>query len=126
VIVACFGRDKDWDDICVRALEESIKRWILVFVQEAIEDDWKEARDPDDDFCWEDERQSVVSPLWGFSRVPGDLFGHVSSWRSAGFLRAKDEEYPPGRSLAEPPPSPPESWGAWSVDFEPTGWGSHW
>jgi hypothetical protein len=26
VIVACFGRDKDWDDICVRALEKSVKR----------------------------------------------------------------------------------------------------
>jgi hypothetical protein len=63
VILACFGRDKDWDDICVRALEESVKRWVLAFVQEALEDDWKEARTPDDDFCWKDERQSVVSPL---------------------------------------------------------------
>jgi hypothetical protein len=77
VIVACFGRDKDWDDICVRALEESVKRWVLVFVREALEDDWKEARTPDDNFCWKDERQSVVSPLWGFPRVPGSVWARV-------------------------------------------------
>jgi hypothetical protein len=51
VIVACFGRDKTWDDICVRALEESVRRWVLAFVREALEDDWKEARALDDDFC---------------------------------------------------------------------------
>jgi hypothetical protein len=28
VMVACFGRDKAWDDICVRALEESVRRWV--------------------------------------------------------------------------------------------------
>jgi hypothetical protein len=52
VIVACFGRDKVWDDICVRALEECVRRWVLAFVQEAMEDDWKQARAPDDDFWW--------------------------------------------------------------------------
>jgi hypothetical protein len=115
--VACFERDKAWDDICVRALEEFVRRWVLAFVREALEDDWKEAGAPSDDFCWEDERQGVVSPLWGFAYVLGDLFRHVHHWRQAGFLRAKDEEYPFGRSL-ESSPSPPESsgpWGTWSV-----------
>jgi hypothetical protein len=119
VIVACFGRDKACDDICVKALEESVKRWVLTFVREALEDDWKQARTPDDDFWWENERQSIVSPLWGFPRVPGDLFGHLCLWRQTGFLRAKDEEYPPAH-FPDPwssPPSPESSrsWGAWSV-----------
>jgi hypothetical protein len=47
VIVACFGRDKVWDDICVRALEESVKRWVLAFVREAFKDDVTQARTPD-------------------------------------------------------------------------------
>jgi hypothetical protein len=117
VIVACFGRDKAWDDICVRALEESVRRWVLAFERETLEDDWKEARAPDDDFCWEDERQAVASPLWSFACVLGDLFGHAFFWRRAGFFRVKDKEYNLQRSL-EPPPSPPRSpgsWGAWSV-----------
>jgi hypothetical protein len=117
VIVACFGRDKAWDDICVRALEESVRRWVLAFVREALEDDWKQARAPDDDFWWEGEKQSIVNPLWGFASPPGDLFGHAAGWLHAGFLRVKDEEYNLQRSL-EPPPSPPGSpgsRGAWSV-----------
>jgi hypothetical protein len=135
VIVVCFGRDKAWDDICVRALEESVKRWVLAFVREALEDDWKQARTPDDDFWWENERQSAASPLWGFPRVLGDLFGHLCLWRQTGFLRANDEEYPPAH-FSDPWPSPPSpessrSWGAWSVGSDdsiggpPTGWGSH-
>jgi hypothetical protein len=137
VIVACFGRcrDKAWDDICVRALEESVKRWVLVFVQEALKDDVKQARTPHpvDQFCWEDVRENVPSPLWGFAGVPEDLFAHVFYWRRAGFFRAKDEKYNLQRSL-EPPPSPPESpgsWDAWSVYSDnsiggpTTGWGSH-
>jgi hypothetical protein len=119
VIVACFGRDKTWGEICVRALEESVKRWVLAFVREAIKDDWKQARTPDlvDQFCWEDVRENVPSPLWGFAGVPEDLFGHTFAWRNAGFFRVKDEEYNLQRSL-EPPPSPPGSpgsRGAWSV-----------
>jgi hypothetical protein len=112
VIVACFGSDKAWDDICVRALEESVRRWVLAFVREALEDDWKEARAPDDNFCWEDERESVVSPLWGFASPPGDLLEHAARWRYAGFLKAKDNEYPRGPSR-EPSPSPPGSLGPW-------------
>jgi hypothetical protein len=46
IIVVCYGRDKERDDICVRALEKSVKRWVLDFVREALEDDWKEARNP--------------------------------------------------------------------------------
>jgi hypothetical protein len=110
-------RDKAWDDICVRALEESVRRWVLAFVREALEDDWKQARAPDDDFWWEGEKQSIVNPLWGFASPPGDLFGHAAGWLHAGFLRVKDEEYNLQRSL-EPPPSPPGSpgsRGAWSV-----------
>jgi hypothetical protein len=119
--VACFGRDRAWDDICVRALGEFVKRWVLAFVREALEDDWKQARTPDDDFWWENERQSTASPLWGFPRAPGDLFGHLCLWRHAGFLRAKEEEYP-HTHFPDPWPSPPSSessrsWDAWSVGF---------
>jgi hypothetical protein len=93
VTVACFGRDKAWDDICVRALEESVKRWVLAFVREALKDDVKQARTPDPVDRWEDVRKNVPSPLWGFAGVPEDLFGHVFYWRRAGFFRVKDEEY---------------------------------
>jgi hypothetical protein len=54
-------------------------------VREALEDDWKEARTPDDNFCWEDERQSVVSPLWGFPRVREICLGTRSPGVRRGF-----------------------------------------
>jgi hypothetical protein len=104
-------------------------------VREAIKDDWKQARTPDDNFWWENVRQSTVSPLWGFSSVTGDLFGHLGLWRQTGFLRAKDEEYPPAHpSYTWPSPPSSESsrsWGAWSVGSNcsiggpSTGWGPH-
>jgi hypothetical protein len=131
--VACFGRNKEWDDICVRALEESVKRWVLVSVREALEDDWKEARNPSDDFWWEGDRQSVISPLGGFPKVWGDLFGHRCLWQQAGFLRAMDEEHPLAFSWdpwpSSPSPGSPRSWGDWSVGSDGsirgpyTGWG---
>lgn len=61
--MVCFGRDKDWDDICVRALKESVKRWVLAFVREVLEEAWIEARNPSSYFWWEEERQSVANPL---------------------------------------------------------------
>jgi hypothetical protein len=129
IIVACYGRDKEWGDICVRALEKSVKRWVLDFVREALEDDWKEARNPSDNFWWEGERQSVVSPLWAFLKAPGDLFEHATSWNSTGWLRARDEE-PSAWNRWSPPSSPSLGhWDAWSVGSGRsageiyTGWG---
>jgi hypothetical protein len=42
VIVACYGRDKEWDDICVRALKESVERGVLNFMRKVLEEDWIE------------------------------------------------------------------------------------
>jgi hypothetical protein len=92
IIVACYGRDKEWNDICVRALKESVKRWVLDFVREALEDDWKEAKNPSDNSWWEGKRQSVVSPLRAFPKAPGVLFGHATLWNRTGWLIARDQK----------------------------------
>jgi hypothetical protein len=120
VILACFERDKAWDDICVKALEDSVRRWVVAFVREAIKDDWKEARAPNY-WLWEEEhKESIVSPLCGFARFPGNLFGRAGYWRSAEFLRAKNEEHQT-LPFRKPPPPPPDSPGgcggpsSWSV-----------
>jgi hypothetical protein len=116
--------------ICVRALEKSVKRWVLHFVREALEDDWKEARNPSDNFWWEGKRQSVVSPLWAFLKAPGNLFERAASWNSTGWLRAKDEETSAWDRWS-PPSSPSlDYWDTWTVGFgrsdegPVTGWGA--
>jgi hypothetical protein len=78
IIVACYGRDKEWDDICVRVLKEFVKRWVLDFVQKVLEEDWIEARNPTSYYWPEEERQSVPNPLWAFPNITGDLFRHAS------------------------------------------------
>jgi hypothetical protein len=84
-------------------------------VREALEDDWKEAKNPCDKFWWEGKRQSVVSPLWAFPKAPGDLFEFATSWNSTGWLRARDEE-PNALDRCSPPSSPSlDHWDTWSV-----------
>ncbi|GAQ90442.1 hypothetical protein KFL_006390070 [Klebsormidium nitens] len=117
VIAACFGRgDKELDSLCVSALESSVRKGVFAFVREALADDLDlffsaKAREE----YWEEQRVGIVSPLWGFPWVTGDLYGRQVAWRSAGFLRAhRDKEAcePPLPEARVPEtPSPSSSWG---------------
>jgi hypothetical protein len=129
VIVACYGRDKEWDDICVTALKVSVKRWVLDFVQKVLEEDLIEARNPISYYWLEEERQSVPGPLWVFPKAPEDLFGHATSWNSTRWLRARDEEHAEEQPWDRWSPSSSPSLDAWSVGScrssggSYTGWG---
>ena len=93
VIVSCFGRgDREFDSLCITALERSVSKGVFAFVREALADDLDlflsaSARER----YWDPVREDIVSSLWGFPGAPGDYFGRQGDWRSAGFLRAGNE-----------------------------------
>lgn len=142
VLVSCFGRgDKAWDRLCVQALENSVRKKAFAFVKEGLADDLEllfsaEARE----YYWDELREGIVSPLWGFPWLTGDLYGRQREWGTAGFHRAHIEhnrerearlsllEEPVAQELARPqevnawidPPDPSRPWPGES----PSGWGS--
>lgn len=109
VIAACFGRgDTKFDKLCVWALEKSVARGVF---GEALTDDFNlfwSAKARED--YWEKQREGVVSSLWGFPGVPGDLYQRQELWNRAGFLRAYAEQKvcsPPREKPEERVPGPP-------------------
>ena len=132
VIVACYGRgDKAWDGLCVKALEESVERGVFAFVREALADDLKlHFSEEATSEYWDNEREDIVSALWGFPGPTGDLYGHQYAWWTAGFHRAHvdtDRERYPAMFLDSPQdpvgeeqePPVPSGW-----EDRSTGWGS--
>ncbi|GAQ90440.1 hypothetical protein KFL_006390050 [Klebsormidium nitens] len=106
-------------------------RGVFAFIREALADDLKlhfseEARSQ----YWENQREDIVSALWGFPGLTRDLYGHQSAWYTAGFHRAHtetDRERFPALFLESPQepvgeeqePPVPSGW-----EDRSTGWGS--
>lgn len=98
LLVACFGRgDKVWDELCIRALTESIRKGAFEFVRNSLADDLKlhfnarfRAACEED---WYERRGRVPSWLGGSFFRCSDLTTaqRLASWRPRGSLRVSSE-----------------------------------
>lgn len=128
VLVACFGQeDKAWDELCVRAWIESLRRGAFTFVRRSLEDDLDlhlSARvRAEFEESWDDRRGSVPSLLGGgFFRLSETTEERLALWRQAGSSReAVEREHALLERLRVERPE-------LSVEFEPeppsfSGWG---
>ena len=98
VLVACFGRgDKVWDELCVRALTESLRRGSFAVVRDGLADDLRLHLDAEfrnafeEEQLWDVRRGLVPSLLGDFFHCSETTAERLAVWRQTGSFRVSAE-----------------------------------